>query len=194
MVFVIHAGTAILRIHNIGLTLNVGVMSCAVGRVVFFLLCRVSSVSFFFPSSLSFVTSLFFPELFFLLSSSFFLHHVLLAGDLAEFVDTVDQVLVGDEASLTWVTVTADVHGRAWLGNLSLLLVTESTVDGASLIGDFVVGHPLESVVGLTTVATKVLLLARDDDLGGDVDIGPGGLTGDLYPIRDGGGGGVGPA
>ena len=123
-----------------------------------------------------------------------FLHHVLLAGDLAEFVDTVDQVLVGDEASLTWVTVTANVHGRAWLGNLSLLLVTESTVDGASLIGDFVVGHPLESVVGLTTVATKVLLLARDDDLGGDVDIGPGGLTGDLYPIGDGGGGGVGPA
>ena len=54
--------------------------------------------------------------------------------------------------------------------------------------------HPFEGVVWLTTVATIVLLLAGDDDLGGDVDIGPRGLTGNLNPVRDGGGGSMGPA
>ena len=80
------------------------------------------------------------------------------------------------------------------MSNFSLLFIAKGAVDGTSLISDLIVGHPLEGVVGLTTVAALVLLLARDDDLGGDVDIGPGGLTGDLYPIGDGGGGGVGPA
>ena len=119
-----------------------------------------------------------------------FLHHVLLAGDLAELVDTVHEVLVGDEASLTGVTVTADVHGGADL----TVVKTTAAVDGASLIGDLVLGHPLEGVVGLTTVATKVGSLTRDDDLGGDVDIGPGGVTSDLDSIGKSGGGGVSPA
>ena len=43
--------------------------------------------------------------------------HVLLANDLAELFDIVGHVLVGDEASLTWVTVTADVHGGASLSD-----------------------------------------------------------------------------
>jgi len=116
--------------------------------------------------------------------------HVLLTGDLAELLDTVDHVLVGDEASLTWVAVAADVHG----GTELTVVVALGAVDGASLIGDLVVGHPLEGVVSLTTVAAIVFLLAGDDDLGGDVDIGPGGLTGTLNSIRDSRGGGVGPA
>ena len=118
------------------------------------------------------------------------LHHVLLADDFIEFVNTVDHVLVGDEAGLTGVAVAANVHGRADL------TVVEATgaVDGASLISHLVVGHPLEGIVGLTTVATHVLGLTRDDDLGGDVDIGPGALTRDLDSIREGRGGGMGPA
>lgn len=118
------------------------------------------------------------------------LHHVLLTGDSAEFVNTVDEVLVGDEAGLAGVAVTAHVHGGADL----TVVETAGAVDGASLIGDLVVGHPLEGVVGLTTVATLVLGLARDDDLGRDVDVGPGGVTSDLDSIGESRGGGVGPA
>ena len=43
-------------------------------------------------------------------------------------------------------------------------------------------------------MATLILGLARDDDLGGDVDIGPGSLTGELDAIGKSRGGGVGPA
>ena len=119
-----------------------------------------------------------------------FLHHFLLALDLTELVNTVDEVLVGDEACLTGVAVTADVHSRADL----TVVETTGAVDGASLISDFVLGHPLEGVVGLTTVATLVGGLARDDHLRGDVHIGPGTLTSDLDTIGEGGGGSVGPA
>jgi hypothetical protein len=108
-----------------------------------------------------------------------FLHHVLLTGDVTEFINSVDEILVWDEACLTWVAVTADVHGRA---NLTVVETT-SAVDGASLISDFVLGHPLEGVVSLTTVASLVGSLTRDDDLRGDVHIGPGGLSSDLYAI-----------
>jgi hypothetical protein len=108
-----------------------------------------------------------------------FLHHVLLTGDVTELINSVDEILVGDEACLTWVAVTADVHGGA---NLSVVETT-SAVDGASLISDFVLGHPLEGVVSLTTVASLVGSLTRDDDLRGDVHIGPGGLSSDLYAI-----------
>ena len=110
-----------------------------------------------------------------------FLHHVLLTGDMTELINSVDEILVWDEACLTWVAVTADVHRRA---NLSIVETT-SAVDGASLISNFVLRHPLESVVGLTTVASLVGCLTRDDNLRGDVDIGPGSLSSDLNTIRE---------
>ena len=118
------------------------------------------------------------------------LHHSLLARDHAVLLNTVHKVLVGDEAGLARVAVAAHVHGGADL----TVVETTGTIDGASLISDLVVGHPGEGVVGLTTVATQVSRLARDDDLWGDVDVGPGCLTGDLYTIGDGRGGGMGPA
>jgi hypothetical protein len=43
-------------------------------------------------------------------------------------------------------------------------------------------------------VAALVFRLARDNDLGGDVDIGPGGIASDLDAIGEGRGGGVSPA
>ena len=66
------------------------------------------------------------------------LHHGLLALDLTELVDTVDHVLVGNEASLTWVAVTADVHGGASL----TIVPAVGAVDRASLVSDLVVSHP----------------------------------------------------
>ena len=111
-----------------------------------------------------------------------FLHHVLLASEVSVFVDTVDKVLIGDEASLTRVTVTALGHLRADL----TVVKTTAKVDGASLISHVVVSDVLESIDGLTTMATHVLGLTRDDDLGGDVDIGPGSVTSDLDAIGEG--------
>ena len=119
-----------------------------------------------------------------------FLLHVLFANNSAELFDSIDHVLVWDEAGLTWIAVATHVHGRADL----TIVVALSTIDGASLVSDLVIGHPLKRVIRISSMATIVLGLARDDDLRGDVDIGPGGLTGNLYPIRDGGSGSVGPA
>ena len=81
------------------------------------------------------------------------LHHVLFAIDMTEFINAIDHVLVWHEAGLTWVAVAANVHGRADLA----VVQTLSAVDGASLIGDFVISHVFEGVVSLTTVAAIVL-------------------------------------
>ena len=122
------------------------------------------------------------------------LFHVILSLDSAKFVNTIDHVLIGDKAGLTRVAVAANIHSGARLSYVRFFFIAISTVDGASLISHLVVGHPFESVVGVAAMTALVLLLARDDDLGGDVDIGPGGFAGNLYPIRDSRGGGVGPA
>ena len=90
------------------------------------------------------------------------LHHVLFACDVAELVNTVDVVLVWNNASFSWNAVSAFVHCGA---NLTVVK-TSSSVDGAGLVSNFVVSHPFESVVCLTTVAAKIFVLAGNDDLG----------------------------
>jgi len=110
------------------------------------------------------------------------LHHVLLTLDVAKLINSICHVFVRDETGLTWVAVTANVHGRADLTNVIAL----GTIDGARLISDLVIGHPFERVISIASMAPVILGLARDDNLGGDVNIGPGGLTGNLNSIRDG--------
>merc|ERR1711920_720655 len=105
-------------------------------------------------------------------------------------VDVVGSSADTEETILTWVTVSADVHGGA---NLTVVKTT-SSVDGASSVGNFVLGHPLECVVGLTTVASLVGSLTGDDDLWGDVDVWPCSLSGDFNSVRKSRGGSVGPA
>jgi hypothetical protein len=107
------------------------------------------------------------------------LHHVFFTLDFTELVNSIDKVLIWDEASLTWVTVTADFHGRA----LHSVVVTTSSVNRAGSVGNFVLGHPCEGVVGLTTVASLIWSLTRDKDLWGDVDVWPGSLSVDLNSI-----------
>jgi len=119
-----------------------------------------------------------------------FLEHVRLTSDSTEFIDSVHKVLVGDDAGLTWAAVTALVHSRAHL----TVVQTAGSVDWAGLIGDLVVGHPFKCVISFTTIAAQILGLTRDNDLRGDVNIGPSCLTGNLYPIRYSGCSGVSPA
>jgi len=71
--------------------------------------------------------------------------------------------------------------------------VATSSIDRASLVGDLVLGHPLERGEVITTKAA-VIGATRDEDLRGEVDIGPGGVSCDLDAVRDYGSGGVGPA
>ena len=111
-----------------------------------------------------------------------FLHHVFFARNSAEFVDTIDVVGIGDEAGLSGRAVSAHIHGRALLA----IVVTTSSVDRAGLVGDFVEVHPLESVVSFTTVAAIVFHFAGDEHLRGNVDVGPGSITGDLDAIGEG--------
>jgi hypothetical protein len=107
-----------------------------------------------------------------------FLHHGLLSRDLAVLLGSIDQVFVWDEARLVWHAVLADSHGRASLS----VIVTSGSVDGASLISDLVLGHPLESVVCLSSVAT-IITTARDENLRSDVDVWPLSLSSNLDSI-----------
>jgi len=81
-----------------------------------------------------------------------FLHHGLLTGDFTVLISVIDLVVILIEASLRWVAVLA----HDLLGALGTVVVTSGSVDGASLISNLVVVHPLEGVVGLTTVAAIV--------------------------------------
>jgi hypothetical protein len=81
-----------------------------------------------------------------------FLHHGFLTRDLAELGNLVSVVLIGNEASLSGHAVLALEHGAA----LNTVIVSTSSVDGASFVGNVVVVHPLEGVVSLTTVAAII--------------------------------------
>lgn len=85
-----------------------------------------------------------------------FLHHVVFPRDEVVFINAEHSVLIWNEAGLTGVAVAAHVHRAA---NLSVV-VASSSVNRASLIGDFILRHPFEGMHVEATVATLVLHLA----------------------------------
>jgi len=107
-----------------------------------------------------------------------FLHHGLLSSNMSELINSVDQVFIWDKASLV-VTVFACADWRA----LNTVIITSGLINRASLIGHVVDVHPLVSVHWLTTVATLILSFTRNDNLRGDVDIGPSSLPRNLDSI-----------
>jgi hypothetical protein len=104
-------------------------------------------------------------------------------------VNIVSVVGIRDEATLSRHAVLALEHGAA----LGAIIVSTSSVDRASFIGNVVVVHPLEGVVSLTTMAA-IISRARDQDLRGDVDIRPSSFSIDLNSIRESRSSGMGPA
>jgi len=118
-----------------------------------------------------------------------FLHHVLLTLKMTILISMVHVVVLRDVASFTREAVSAFLHSRALL----TIVVTSGSVDGAGLISDLVLRHPLEGLVVRTTVATIVLILTGDENLRSDVDIRPGSLAHDLNSIRHGRGCGMSP-
>jgi hypothetical protein len=107
------------------------------------------------------------------------LHHVVLTAHEVVLVNTVNAVLVRDEAGLARVAVAAHVHGRALL----TVVMAASLVNRTGLVSDFVLCHPLEGVDMQSSVAAKVFHLAGYEGLRRDVDVGPGGFASDLDSV-----------
>jgi hypothetical protein len=63
--------------------------------------------------------------------------------------------------------------------------MTSGSVDGASFVSNVSFMHELESINCLTSVATIISHIARNDDLGGDVYIRPGSLSGNFDSVRE---------
>jgi hypothetical protein len=63
------------------------------------------------------------------------IHHGQFASDSTELLDLVDIVLVGNEAGIASLTITAQGHGTA----TNSIVVTSTLVNRASLISDVVV-------------------------------------------------------
>ena len=106
-------------------------------------------------------------------------HHGLLASDETVLLDLVDVVLFRDVAGLAGVTVAAHGHGRA----ADTVGPAASLVNRARLVRDVIIVDPLKRVVGEATEAAEVHLLAADQHLRGEVDVGPGGVTHDLDSV-----------
>jgi len=100
---------------------------------------------------------------------------------MTEFIDTIYVVLVWNNTSFTWNTVSADVHGRA---NLAVV-ETSASINRASLISNLVVGHPFKSVVCFTTMTSEIFVLAGNYDLRRDLNIWPCSFSSNFNSIRD---------
>jgi len=105
-------------------------------------------------------------------------------------VNSIDVVGVWNEAWFMWITVHADSD---WV-TLDTIIIASGSVDGAGLIGDFVVVHPCVCVNWLTTVASVICLLAGDNNLWRNVDVWPSTLSDDLDSIGKSGSGSMCPA
>lgn len=72
--------------------------------------------------------------------------------------------------------------------------MTSGLVDGAGLVRDVVLCDPLESGEVVASVAPVGVILATEEYLRSDVDIGPGGFSGDFNSVAEDGGRGERPA
>lgn len=81
------------------------------------------------------------------------LHHGLFSGDSTKLIYLVGIVFIWYEAVLEWFTVFADIDRCA----LDTIIVSSSLIDGAGLIGNFVVVHELEGRKSIPTVAPIVI-------------------------------------
>ena len=107
------------------------------------------------------------------------LHDILLSFKWTVLIGVEDLVVVHSPAATATMTT---VHASDLISAVLSVIVTSGSVNGASLISDLVLGHPLEGVDRVTTVAA-IVSRAGDEDLRGDVDIGPGCLSSNLNSI-----------
>jgi hypothetical protein len=118
------------------------------------------------------------------------LHHGLFSTDFAQLAESVLIVGIGYKAGLVGVAVLADVD--CWAG--LAVVMTSGSVGRAGLISHLVFVNVLKCCERITSMTAVIFNVARDDNLGGDVDIGPGTLPLDLDPVGHGWGGCMSPA
>ena len=80
--------------------------------------------------------------------------HVLFTFKRGVFIDAIDVVLVGNEASLTRIAIAALDHGRT---DLTIIMATSEVVR-ASLIGDLIVVHISVCVQGIAAMAAFIFV------------------------------------
>lgn len=119
-----------------------------------------------------------------------FVDHVGLSFDFSEFFDSVDFGSGLGPATSVGHAVFALDHG----GAADSVVAAVGLVGGAGLVGDVVVVDPFIGVFGITSSTALIGVLAGDEDLGAEVDIGPLRVSGDFDSVGEGGGGGEGPA
>ena len=119
-----------------------------------------------------------------------FLHHGLFSRNFAEFLDFVGVVFIWNKAVWAWLTVLANINGSTF----NTIVMTSSLIDRTGLISNFIFVHKFERRDSFTTVATIIIHRAWNDNLRGDVDIGPLSFSGNLYSVRYGWGGSLSPA
>ena len=117
-----------------------------------------------------------------------FLHHVGGAGNCAELIGVVSgEVLDGVAAVGTISTaISADTEVIA-LAILSFVVL-------AALFRDADLGEELVGVVGVTAVAAEIAGIAVEENLDGEIVVGPLSLAGDSHTVGEGGKSGEGPA
>jgi len=86
----------------------------------------------------------------------------LLTRNCAELINLINAILVWNEARTT--TRLAILANIDW-GTNNAVIETSCLVNRAGLISDIVFVHELKSTQGFTTVATVVLIRARNNDL-----------------------------
>lgn len=108
----------------------------------------------------------------------FFLH-VFFTINLAKLINLIHKVGVWHMTSLTWGAVSANIHCGARITPV----VANGGVNWASFVSDFVIVHPLECGVCISSITAIVSLFARNNNLWRDVDIRPRCLTCYFYSI-----------
>jgi len=105
-------------------------------------------------------------------------------------INSIDIVGVWNEAWFMWITVTTDGDWRA----IYTIVIASGSINGAGLIGNFVVVHPFVCINWITSVASVIFLLTGDNNLRCDVNVWPNSISLDFDSIGESGSGSMGPA
>jgi hypothetical protein len=100
---------------------------------------------------------------------------------VSKFIDSVNQILIRNKARFVRIAVSALGDVRTFHS----VIVSPGMINRTSLICDVVVVHPFISIHWFTSMTPIVFLLARNNDLWRNIDVGPSCLPGDLDSIRE---------
>ena len=120
-----------------------------------------------------------------------FIHHSFFTAYMTVLFNLVDIILIRDKTGLASFTITAVWHSTTF----NTVGPASSLINWASLISNVVLINPLVACVRRATMTTKRIdLLAGDEDLWGEIDIGPSSFSLNLDSVWEGRSHSVSPA